>query len=143
MQIEEMSLNDLPRVATLSAQLGYPFPTEVLGKRFSLISKDPDIQLYVMKNSYDSVIGWIQVNRESSSLLSEPRAEISALIVDQLFQGQGIGRALLKQAEIWAEEKGLPLIRIRSNTNRTEAHQFYQKQGYDIQKSWHLFTKEI
>lgn len=89
------------------------------------------------------VVGWIQVNKEAQSILSEPRVEVSALVVDESYRGHGIGKALLVAAERWAIENQLLLVRIRSNLIRSDAHQFYQKQGYSVKKSWHLFTKSL
>jgi len=89
------------------------------------------------------VLGWIHLTVETPSLLGEPRADVSGLIVDESHRGSGIGKALLHAGEAWAKSKGLTLIRIRTNTKRTDAHRFYGREGYAIQKSWHLFTKEV
>ncbi len=63
--------------------------------------------------------------------------------VDESSRGHGIGKALLVAAESWALGNQLLLVRIRSNLIRSDAHQFYQKQGYSVKKSWHLFTKSL
>lgn len=143
MQIVEMTFSDLKQVAVLGEQLGYPFPVEEMQERFLEISKLSTHKLFVAKNSNDVVVGWVHVNKESPSLLSDTRAEISALIVDEAHRGKGIGKALMIAAEKWAIENKLPLMRLRSNTIRTEAHKFYQKQGYAIKKSWYLFVKSL
>jgi GNAT superfamily N-acetyltransferase len=64
-------------------------------------------------------------------------------VVDEKLRGLGLGAALVKAAEDWAKEKKLSLVRVRSNIIRESAHRFYQREGYHIKKSWHLFTKAL
>lgn len=56
------------------------------------------------------------------------------LAVDSDYKRNGIGSALLKQAEIWAKENGAVGIRLCSGIEREKAHQFYQSQGYEVTK---------
>jgi len=143
MKIEKMNIDDLSSVVSLVEQLGYPNAIEDLESRFSEIQNHPNYVLFVAKSSSGKAVGYVQVNRELHTLVAAPRAEIAALVVDQFERSKGIGAALLKRAEEWARENQLPLIRIRSNVKRSDAHRFYQKNGYEIGKSWHLLTKEL
>lgn len=141
---DPMTEADLPVVLGLAAQLGYPGNTiGSFAERFAEIQKSPDHALFVARNELGKTIGFIQIHREPHTLLSGPRADVGALVVDQQERGQGVGAALLRRAESWAREKRLPLIRIRSNVKREKAHQFYRRNGYAIAKSWHLLTKTI
>lgn len=142
MQITRMQLADLEQVGTLAAQLGYSCISSDLNRRFEQIYPLSSHALFVAKNGA-RVIGWIHLTIETLSLLGEPRADVSGLVVDESCRGEGIGKALLHAGEEWAKSRGLPLIRIRTNTKRSDAHRFYSREGYSIQKSWHLFTKEI
>ena len=56
------------------------------------------------------------------------------LAVDADYKRNGIGSALLKQAEIWAKENGAVGIRLCSGAEREGAHKFYISQGYEITK---------
>lgn len=143
MKIEIMSAGDLAAVTRLAEQLGYPNKLEDIELRFRSIQGSPDYALFVAKNTFGKVIGYIQINREIHTLVASPRAEVAALVVDQNERSKGIGTALLKHAEGWAKNENLGLIRVRSNVKRTDAHRFYQRNGYEIPKSWHLFTKNI
>ena len=64
------------------------------------------------------------------------------LVVAEEHRGQGIGKALLDQAETWAKERSLTSVWIRSNVVRQNAHDFYLKQGYHRTKSQHVFRKD-
>lgn len=139
-QISRMTTADLPRVTELAAQLGYPQDGEGLGRRFQAIVNHSDYALFVAKVS-NIVVGWAQINIEPLTLLVEPRAEIAALIVDEKYRGQNIGQALLAEAESWAFEQGIQLLRLRSAVTRTDAHRFYQREGYTLAKTSCVFTK--
>lgn len=139
--IREMHERDLPEVRGLAEQLGYPVDLDILSQRFSVIDSSTLHKLFVACDD-EKVIGWIHAGREMSSLLVEDRADIGGLIVDSKYRSKGIGANLLEAAEKWARSQDLNLVRVRSNIKRTEAHRFYQRQGYNLAKSWHLFTKE-
>ncbi len=143
MKIEKMSPKDLTSVASLAEQLGYPNTLENIKTRFQLIQGLEDYALFIAKQDSGKIIGYVQVNREIHTLLAEPRAEIVAIVVDQKERGNGVGSALLAKAEEWAKQHQLRLVRIRSNVKRTDAHRFYENNGYEIPKSWHLFTKTL
>lgn len=138
----DMQLEDIAQVTKLAEQLGYPCTIEQMTSRFSFLHKHPDHGLFVVREDA-RVLGWVHVNRDSASLLSEPRAEITALVVDESERGKKIGILLLQKAEAWAKSQGLSLVRLRSNIKRTDAHRFYLRENYKIQKTWHLFVKEL
>ena len=54
--------------------------------------------------------------------------------VGNRYKRNGIGSALLKQAEIWAKENGAVGIRLCSGAERVNAHKFYESQGYEVTK---------
>lgn len=138
----DMQLEDIEKVTKLAKQLGYPSTPEQIRERFAAIHKHPDHGLFVVRED-DRLLGWVHVNRDSASLLSEPRAEITALVVDETERGKKLGTLLLQKAETWAKSQDLTLVRLRSNLKRTDAHRFYLREGYEIQKTWHLFVKEL
>jgi GNAT superfamily N-acetyltransferase len=142
MKIRVLHLEDLEQMLQLCAQLGYPSTMEELTHRFHEFFKSDQHAVFVADEA-DKIVGFIQVNRESVTLVAGPRAEISALVVDEKYRGKKVGSQLIEVAENWCRNQNLPLIRIRSNIKRETAHKFYQNRGYKIEKSWHLFTKKI
>lgn len=142
-KIEKMTFADLQNVAHLAAQLGYPHSLSEIQSRFLKMVNHSSYALFVSKDESGKITGYVQVNREPNTLLAGDRAEVSAMVVDSGLRSKGIGKALLAHAERWAKENELGLMRIRSNVNRMEAHKFYEKQQYQIKKSWHLFSKNL
>lgn len=138
-----MHLNDVPVARDLIEQFGVPCTHDEIRSRFFGISDLNTHALFVAISESGQLAGLIQVNAEQATLLFGPRAEITLLVVDNDSRGRGIGKLLVARAEEWAKSKDLPLMRIRSNVRREDAHRFYKREGYKLQKSWHLFTKQM
>ncbi|HPF38426.1 MAG TPA: GNAT family N-acetyltransferase [Phycisphaerae bacterium] len=132
---------DLPAVLRLSAQLGYPSSADSLTARFSEIEASGADAVFVRENATGDVVGWIHISRRTL-LESGPFAEIVGLVVDESARGQGVGAALVRQAEDWAAENGLTDIRLRSNVVRASAHRFYERLGYVPIKRQAVFQKK-
>ena len=133
---------DAAAIAELSTQLGYPSTTQQIERRLERVIPDPAHALFVAELSEGKIGGWLHVF-SYVVVESDPRAEVAGLVVDAKLRGSGIGRLLLQQAEHWAREKGYAVIGLRSNIVRHGAHAFYQKLGYEIPKTQHVFRKKI
>lgn len=68
-------------------------------------------------------------------------ATIDELIVSKDYRNKGIGRQLLDKACDVAKEKGCYRIELHSNISRTEAHEFYEKYGFE--KGSYFFKKKL
>ena len=140
--IRAMTGDDVDAAARLATQLGYPSTAEQVATRFAAIQKSADSHVAVAVDESGAVVGWIHVfgNR---LLESEPDAEIGGLVVDESARGRGVGTALVAAAEGWAREGGYPVVSVRSNVVRREAHEFYQERGYGVVKTQVKFRKTI
>lgn len=54
------------------------------------------------------------------------------LSIDPDYQGRGLGRTLVEQAEQFCRDAGRPVIRIRVLNHRAELPPFYEKLGYIV-----------
>lgn len=137
-----MTVADAPAAARLSAQLGYPILPSVIAERLASIFQEPAHGCFVAEVK-GAVVGWVHVF--GVFMLTSPQffAEIGGLVVDRGARRQGIGRALMAQAEVWAGEHGFAEVRLRSGLHRTDGHQFYQTIGYELAKTSHMFRKVL
>ncbi len=83
--------------------------------------------------SNTSIIGFVDVQRDSNPLLPMFKAKEFAL-VDNLFvlaefRGTGIAQVLFARAKAWAKDCGLSSIRLKVYAANIEANRFYQKEG--------------
>lgn len=64
------------------------------------------------------------------SLRAARRAQIESLRVRASLRGQGVGAALVADAEARARAAGCSLLQLTSNATRGEALRFYEAQGF-------------
>lgn len=140
--IRPMTAADAAAAARLATQLGYPSTPEQVARRFEAIVGNEESHVDVAVDEAGTLVGWIHVfgNR---LLESEPDAEIGGLVVDESIRGRGVGSLLVSAAETWARARGYPILSVRSNVVRKEAHEFYQERGYAVVKTQIKFRKTI
>lgn len=140
--IRPMTTADAPAAAALSTQLGYPLAAESIAERLASVFQEPAHGCFVAEAN-GAVAGWVHVF--GVFLLASPQffAEIGGLVVDTAARRQGVGWALMTQAETWAVQHGFAEVRLRSGLHRTDAHEFYRSIGYELAKTNHMFRKSI
>lgn len=140
-QVRPIREDDVPQVAVLCEQLGYPADIPVVLARVRRIAADTGRSVLVACAD-DAVVGWIDLSIEYH-LQSEPVALIGGLVVAEAVRGQAIGRQLCQAAEAWARGCGMTRIRVRSNAIRERAHTFYLRDGYARVKTSAVFEKTL
>ena len=131
---------DALRIAQLAADLGYTINSDSVGAAIDRLQWDEGA-IFVADAS-EHPTGWIHIHR-SHVIQTEPFAEVGGLVVDPLSRGEGVGRRLLEAAERWSSANDLTLVRVRSNIVRSNAHRFYERRGYDVEKTSYTFIKSL
>jgi GNAT superfamily N-acetyltransferase len=139
--IRTAHVGDAEDLARLCAQLGYPATSAQLASRLDLIARRSGHEVIVALRG-NMVVGWLHVLRDIH-LESGEFAEIAGLVVDADHRNGGVGRALIQAAETWARERGVAALRVRTNVVRADAHRFYQREGYKLQKEQKVFSKML
>lgn len=65
------------------------------------------------------------------SLAATRRAQIESVRVARHLRGQGVGRAMLADAEARARDAGCGLIQLTMNASRSESRRFYESLGFE------------
>ena len=108
--------------------MGYSFPPEATEERLRGLLRSESDKIYVAVME-DAVVGYIHVC--DYDLIYAPHMKnIMGIAVSGDHRHQGIGRALLAQAEAWAHSTGAQGVRLVSGKTRTGAHAFYHRCGY-------------
>lgn len=128
MNIREAIQSDVPALADLTNQLGYPCNPEQMALRLELLGGRSGNGVLVAEGE-SGVVGWLHVSG-MYFLESAAFAEVLGLIVDKEHRGKGIGKELLDGAVRWAAEHGYNKLRVRSNVIREDAHRFYEREGF-------------
>jgi len=141
MIIRTATLGDASAVAALVTQLGYvAAPLEVSDRLARLLVRPA--QRFIVAEDEGRLRGWVHVE-VADTIDSGPYAHIAGLVVDRSHRRQGIGAALMAEAEAWAREHGCPVVRLRSSAPRTAAHRFYEGLGYVNVKTQFSFVKAL
>ena len=132
---------DVPAITKLSEELGYPLDEDVVRRRIAHLLVLPEHGIIVAE--LDRVVcGWVHVHAHRS-LVSGERADIYGLVVSRDVRRRGVGRMLMAEAERWARERGLELVVLRSNVQRSESHAFYPAVGYEHFRTQAVYRKSL
>jgi len=69
---------------------------------------------------------------ERPALEKSCEAMVQALVVDSDARSSGVGEALMREAEAWAQQRKLSSVSLYSRVDRKRAHAFYERIGYRI-----------
>lgn len=127
--------SDLAALVQLMDQLGYAVSEEQLAKNLELYH--PNV---IVAEIDHQIVGCVALHFLPHFHSPETHMRVVSLIVDRNFRGKGIGKALLKQAEIRAE--GCEYVELTSAQHRTGAHAFYRRQDYTNEETFH-FRKRL
>ena len=142
MEVRSACSRDIPQMALLMGQLGYPTSTEQMRTRFDKISADPSYHTLVIEDE-GKVVGLsglcTGIFYESDGLY----VRIVAFVVDATYRNKGLGKLLLEKSEKWARSKRAIGIVVNSGNRpeRIAAHAFYKQMGY-LEKSTG-FAKQV
>lgn len=139
--IRNMTMEDAAAVNVLSHQLGYPLSPRETEERMRAVLSLPDRCSYVIVME-EKVVGWIHAFI-ALGIESRPFVEIGGLVVDEAFRGRGLGRLLIREVEQWTREQNIPILRLRTNRSRSEAHQFYRNLGFTEIKEQKVFELTV
>ena len=132
---------DVPQLAALSGELGYPATASQVSRRLSQIGAD-GIVLVAADSGSDLPLGWIEL-QVITHVTSDPHLEICGLVVSGTARSRGIGSLLVAAAEKTARNKNIPYLRVRSNIVRDRAHSFYERLGFANVKTSKVFEKAL
>ena len=76
-------------------------------------------------------------------LYCEDMANILGLAVAEDYQRCGFGKELLNEAEQWARNNGIDMLRLNSGMKRTAAHKFYRAMDFLDEKDQKRFIKRL
>ena len=134
--------DDAAELAVLVMQLGYPSTPMQIRERFAQIAA-VDEQVVLVAQLLDGKLAGFTHIFSTTRLFCDPFAELGALVVDRDERGIGIGIELVRAAERWGVNRGLRVMRIRSNMLRDGAKGFYLHLDYDLSKTQNVFFKQL
>lgn len=128
-RIRSAASDDSKELAALVEQLGYPADERFIRDQLARLTSQPGTTVFVADED-GAVIGLLCFSIIPLLHVGGGLGRISALVVGSQFNGQGIGRRLVAEAEEFAWNSGCARIEITSGEHRGDAHAFYEAIGY-------------
>jgi GNAT superfamily N-acetyltransferase len=139
--VRRLTVDDAGGVAELCGQLGYAASAAELQHRIGAIARSAD-RIALAAVSDGQLVGWIDAAIERH-LQAPDTVVIGGLVVRDSARGCGVGRRLCAEIEEWARSQGIPVVRVRSQMKREDAHRFYLRDGYRQVKTSLVFEKSV
>lgn len=131
--------HDVPTLGRLLEQLGYPLPHDVVRQRCEQVQATAGHRIIVAQIE-DRVVGMLHVF-ERPALEKPQEAVVQSLVVDSDHRGKGIGEALMREAEAWAEGRGLASTALYTRIDRSASRAFYERLGYQLKTTSYLMGR--
>lgn len=134
MAIRKAELKDSEIIRDLMEQLGYPHPKEVIETKLKRLFETGCDEVFVYEDQ-GKVLAFISLHYSVRLSYLLDFCEIGYFVVDQSARGLSIGNKLEAYACQRAKERNCGHMFVYSSQKRTDAHRFYERQGYvQIQK---------
>ena len=140
-QIRQITLDDAKEIHRLTVELGYKIPLLETAANVEAVISHPDNCGRVAIHA-GNIVGWVHAFK-ALRIETRPFVEIGGLVVDEALRGRGIGKKMIESVKQWCVECKIPILRLRTNTKRKEAHQFYRSLGFTEIKEQKVFELKV
>lgn len=141
MIVRDIQPTDLSAVGNLLGQLGYDLDKQEVRGRLDSVRKasDHSVRVAVVDGK---IVGLLHVF-ERPALEKPCEAVVQSLVVDAGLRGNGVGAALMREAEAWARDHGLASVVLYTRTDRDAARAFYERIGYRLSATSHSMRRDL
>jgi ribosomal protein S18 acetylase RimI-like enzyme len=126
--IREAQSRDAETIAALIAALGYEVTAADIKRHLASLRKAETPALVADQDGVVACLTW-----HITPVVHRPRpvGRITMMVVAEESRGEGVGAALVADAEVRLKAAGCGLIEVTSNVKRLRAHNFYERLGYE------------
>ena len=130
--IRQATEADVPALALLMTELGYPTTETEMQMRYKAFSSHADYMTWVAVYN-NLAVGMIGLLRNIYFEKNGIYIRVGALVVNKEYRKLGLGKALLQKSIDWAIELGAQQVLLNSGNReeRRDAHAFYQHLGFE------------
>jgi ribosomal protein S18 acetylase RimI-like enzyme len=136
--IRDVRPRDIETLVMLIGALGYEVTAPELRKRLALLKKTGQHALVADRGG---AIGMLTTSMMHVLHRPRPVGRISMMVVAEAARGEGVGAALVAEAEARLKAAGCGLVEVTSNARRLRAHAFYERLGYE--RTSYRFAKPL
>ena len=139
MIIREATTTDAEPMVALIGELEFAVDAEGVADRIGRLAELGEPVLLAQVD--DEILGLLDWHVMTTIHRSRPVGRIVALVVTGGHRGQGIGTALVAEAERRMRERGCEKMEVTSNLRLEQAHRFYEALGLEC--SSYRFAKDL
>ena len=139
--IREMEPMDMAVCRLLLSQLGYDLSLQEMKRRYDAIKQKQDHAIFVGEQD-GQVVGLMHLS-DRPAFDKPTEVIVQALVVNQNCRGTGVGKKMMNMAERWALDRGFSSVALTSSVSRSDAHSFYNRIGYKVEATSHLFRNNF
>jgi len=130
MTIREARDSDATAITSLLGELGYPTDADAVQRRLERMHAEGG-QWTLVAERDGQVMGTATVMIRHMLSRDAPFGRVTTVVVSEAARSQGIGGALIARAEAICREAGCGAIEVTSAAQRTRAHDFYLRLGFE------------
>ena len=131
--VRRAGAEDAGAVASLYAELVDNPALDVQPTRLAELAADPRAALFVFEQA-GALLGTVFVVLCPDAMFGHrPFAVVENIVVAARARGRGVGAALLREVERFCGAADCSKIMLLSAAQRTDAHAFFARRGYDAQ----------
>ena len=127
--IREAIDSDAAALASLLGELGYPTEPSTVPGRLERMRVEGG-QWTLVAEVDGAVVGTATVMIRHMLSRDAPFGRVTTVVVSESSRSRGIGAALIGRAEEICREAGCGAIEVTSAAQRTRAHEFYMRLGF-------------
>lgn len=140
-RIRVATLQDWPQVAGLLVELGRDVSPSAASNPSYVIRFGGHLGLrenrtLVAEERGGRLLGFLDMEFRQRLGHPRPQAWVNDLVITESARGQGVGGALLAEAEERARKRGCFRMSLETSAWRTETHRFYEGQGWTTKGTW-------
>ena len=136
MKVRPATPADVPTIASLLGELGYPAEADQVSARMKRLDTAGDAAhdaLFVaMDDGSNTPIGVLALHRFAGIHDDADVALIMALVISERARGRGVGRQLVDAACETARRWGCGKLMVTTHVRRADAHAFYERIGFQF-----------
>jgi GNAT superfamily N-acetyltransferase len=140
--IRAAAVEDWPQVAGLLVELGRDVSSSATSNPSYVIRFGGHLALretrtlVAQESGGSRLLGFLDMEFRQRLGHPRPQAWVNDLVVTEPARGQGVGRALLEEAERLALGRGCFRMSLETGSWREGTHRFYEKQGWTDNGKW-------
>jgi GNAT superfamily N-acetyltransferase len=128
--IRDVEDSDCAAIVVLLAELGYPHESRFVAQKIEQLKGTQQDRIIVAAHGAE-IIGLASLHTMPLLHLAGNLCRVTSLVVSRAYRRKHVGKRLLEAAEAYAKTAGCVKMEITSGDQRSAAHAFYERLGYE------------